>query len=446
MMMIMIMMMIILLKLTEYHLVKRNQRSPSSISLLIRELVGLTLQPLKLKYLMIQKVMISTYTTNTDTNTNTNTTENKETEIHISKLLSIAAIYRKCDTEIKKAVVDYRMNTTHDLLRPYKEESMNSSSSSSKLWKKQAGANANVIVYNFITTSSIDESSTDHVDKDDGWYTSIWDAIVSLNENTLFDYDECKPSSSSSLLSSLSSSLYMGKIRSELIDQLKSLCKNRDDAICKIIHACIGHIYFRSYINSTTTTTTTTTTTNTNTTSYRNDSYETAVEEFALSDMFIDQPTVTFCLFRKLNDLSKGTFGRKLFEENKFDANYFLKWAYSLNPIIGTIHSTLLHLILILILILGLQACRLLIALLHYDVEKSITNKMQLTSYSTKSRSRLSMKLDSAQIVSKENFGIVRKRSTISVVETQVILLLLLLLLLLDSLLLLITLLLIQLY
>jgi hypothetical protein len=78
-------------------------------------------------------------------------------------------------------------------------------------------------------------------------------------------------------------------------------------------------------------------------------------------------------------------------------------------------------LILILITKLGLQACRLLIALFHYDVEKSITNKMQLTAYSSKSRSRLSMKLDSAQIVSKENFGIVRKRSTISVVETQVL-------------------------
>jgi hypothetical protein len=53
--------------------------------------------------------------------------------------------------------------------------------------------------------------------------------------------------------------------------------------------------------------------------------------------MFIDQPTVTFCLFRKLHELSQGSFGRKLFEDNKFDSNYFLKWAYSLNPIIGTI-------------------------------------------------------------------------------------------------------------
>jgi len=135
------------------------------------------------------------------------------------------------------------MHTTHDLLQAYKVESMNSSSSSSKIWKKQSDASTNVIVYDLITNSSIKERSPDDpADNYDGWYSSMWDTIVSLNENTLFDSDGSAPVS----LSSLSSSAYMGNIRSELIGQLKILCENRNDAICKIIHACIGHIYFRS--------------------------------------------------------------------------------------------------------------------------------------------------------------------------------------------------------
>jgi len=306
--------------------------------------------------------------------------ENKEAEIHISKLLSIAATYRKCDTEIKKAIVESRLKTTINLLKSYEKET----SSSTVLWKK-SNSRGNVIEYNLLnnyTKVSPTISNDENIDVDvsistdisigksesDEWYSEVWDAIKDTNYETDIDYDS-KNSINSKCIKN---------IRLELISQLHLLEHNNEPAISKIIHACIGYIHFR------------------------NDSYEKAVEEFALCDMTIDQSTVTFCLFKKLYELSKNHNSDKLFEENnKFDSNLFLKWAYSLHPLIG------------------LQACRLLIGLLHFNVEKSITNKIQLTAYSAKIRSRLSMKLDSAQIVSKENFGIVRKRSTISVVETE---------------------------
>lgn len=295
--------------------------------------------------------------------------ENKEAEIHISKLLSIAATYRKCDTEIKKAIVESRMKTTVDLLKSYEKDI----SASAVLWKK-SNCRGNVIEYNLAGNVSPSISADENVDVDasistdksinenepDEWYSSLWDTIkvsdyyeTDIDFNTKNFKSECTKD-----------------IRLELISQLQLLQHSNEPEISKIIHACIGYIHFR------------------------NDSYEKAVEEFALCDMTIDQSTVTFCLFKKLQELSKN-------HDNKFDSNLFLKWAYSLHPLIG------------------LQACRLLIGLLHFDVEKSITNKIQLTAYSAKIRSRLSMKLDSAQIVSKENFGIVRKRSSISVVETE---------------------------
>jgi len=144
------------------------------------------------------------------------------------------------------------MNTSHDLLQAYKVESFassssTSSSSSSKLWKK-SDTNTNIILYNVAPLNVTERSNNglersiahdeknDNSNSNDDWYCGVWDTIVSMNE---------KPDEENTMPSSSSSSECMERIRSELIDQLKILCKTREPVICKIIHACIGHIHFR---------------------------------------------------------------------------------------------------------------------------------------------------------------------------------------------------------
>ena len=134
------------------------------------------------------------------------------------------------------------MNTSHDLLQAYNVESCASSSNTSssslpsKLWKK-SDTNTNIILYNVAPLNVIDNQYNDNsnTNSNDDFYCGVWDTTISMNE---------KPHEEEKTMS-LSSSECTEKIRSELIDQLKILCKNREPVICKIIHACIGHIHFR---------------------------------------------------------------------------------------------------------------------------------------------------------------------------------------------------------